>query len=143
MMVSVLIVGVVFFYLNKDKPVFPETEGLEVMMVLPAFLLMVALSVTPLFVKKSLKNPNANSSTLNDKMNTYLVIHMSRVSFFEMAGIASGVISFITESTINLLIIAVVLFILFTLRPTTFRIANELNLSKEEEEQLKALDQEN
>jgi len=142
LMFFVFVMGVVIYGFNYDKPIFPSSPGLEVMMILPALILIGALFFSPYYMKKSLNYLNNPDTLLKEKITTYTVAHLIRVSLFEAAGLAGAAISFVTESKINLVTIVIVLFILYTLRPTTFRISNELNLSLKEREQLNLIDQE-
>ena len=134
-MVLVLILfAVVVMLLNFSPSEFiPENP---IYQFIPAGFLLVAIPASSIVFKNQIKQSIEPEMSLENKLNAFQLAHLSRMAFFDVAGILAIVVCMLTGINYNLGIILIVVIMFVILNPTTSRLTADLGLSVQERTEL-------
>lgn len=132
---SILIFGSVALYITDNKSFnFSDTEDIFFYFV-PLCAIMATIAGRFLF-QRNLKQVH-KKVTLKDKLTNYQSIVLIRMNMVEAPAFLSIIICLITSNQFYLIISALLLIYLFSLRPTTSIIKEDLELNSEQEREFR------
>ena len=124
-------------YTNLTDPIGEITDENSILMYVPAMLMIIVFPLSKIIYKNYLKGNTENLNRLGSKLGVFQAAHLIRVSMFEATALLAAVICFITGTNGNLGILCIAITVQAFIAPTPFKIAEALNLSPEERNQLK------
>jgi hypothetical protein len=132
-----LVFGGFVLYTNLTDPIGELSDSNRIFLYLPGAAMVVAFPASQMVYKNYIKeNAMDNTLDLRSKLGIFQAAHLIRISMFEAVALFSAVASFITGTNINLGILCIALAILAFAVPTPFKVAEAMNLSLEERNQL-------
>jgi len=126
--------GAFVLYLNSTSPV-GEAEDIAVFQYLPGGSL-IFLWPSSLFIYQRLVRAIPENLSLDQKLLRFQSAHLVRMAAIEVVGMLAAVVSFVTTTNENLLIIAIVFGLFFSNQPTKQRIVQDLKLNQGEQVEL-------
>ncbi|MBC3847186.1 hypothetical protein H8K90_12390 [Winogradskyella echinorum] len=134
--IAILIFGTVSIFITKNGSInFTDTEDVFFYLV-PAFAIILAF-LSHFLYQQNLKKVR-EKSTLYEKLAQYQTSRIIRYAMLEAPALFGIVIYIITSNQFYLIISAVLLAYLFSLRPTKIIITEDLDLNSEQEREFDA-----
>ncbi len=130
MMPLVLFEGIVLYFNTSNPPVAAEDGGQ--FLYLPGGMLILLWPIS-MFLFQRLIGAIPSDARLDTKLIRFQSAHLVRMAMFEVIGMMAAVVSFITATNENLLIIAIVFGMFLTQQPTKVRLIQLLGLNAEEQ----------
>ncbi len=125
--------GVFVYLVNSEKESAWTWNGSYLLSYLPAVLLLVILPVSLVVFRLVLKdNMPKRNPDLSKKIRAFQTAHLVRISMIEMVALSGAVVSLVTGSQINLIVVLLALVIMALLAPTPSRLEGLLELNTEE-----------
>jgi len=129
--------GVVVFLLNISEPTGEVTDDNNILLYVPAIVLVIAIPTSMIVFKKHIKeNMPKKPTKLSDKLGLYQTGHLIRMAILEVAGFFAVVISLITGTLLNLAVLLIAILFMVMLTPSLLKITEAVDLTPKERNQL-------
>lgn len=135
-----VVFGGVVLWINSTEPTGELTSDNQFFLFIPGMLLLIAFPLSSIVFKSGLRQGLKAEVPLENRLNVFQSVHLVRMALFETAGMVAAVVCFVTGNNYNLGILAIVLIMFALLTPSAARIALDLNLSRQEKDQLDLTD---
>ena len=109
---------------------------LDILIYAPAALLLIAFLVSGIVFKNLITKDSRAQSSLENKVASFQNAHIVRMALYEVPGLAAIVLAMLTNNHYLLIIVAAVIGMFVLMQPNADRIANDMNLSPEERNEL-------
>jgi hypothetical protein len=130
---AMMIFGLVALYVRNLQPIDNELARLLRLVLIG---LLVSGLIGAQFIPGMLNNRIASTLDLKDKISKYFQVVIVRSAFLEAPGLFAGVATLLTGRSYFMIVVAVLLVAFYFYRPTSERIAAELNLNATERRHL-------
>jgi hypothetical protein len=130
-MLTLLIFSGVLMWLNSSEQVLPVEDVGQIFHYIVPIITITTLAASYMVFKMMIGKINP-SLDLKQKLPKYQVAVIVRSALLELPGLLAAVAALITGDMLFLLASLLVIFLFLMVRPTPFRIAEDLNLSAAE-----------
>jgi hypothetical protein len=131
-----LIFGGVVLYINLTDPIGELSDENKILMYLPGGFMIIAFPASHVVYKNYLKDKIGGTIELRSKLGLFQTAHLIRIAMMEAVALFAAVTCLVTGNLLNLGIFCIALIMLVLVAPTPFKVAEALNLSQEERNQL-------
>ena len=136
MAMPMVVFGGITYYVNWTAPVGALEESNQLLLYTPAAVLLVAFPASGMLYSRMIGMVGRDDQ-LPSKLARFQTAHIIRMASFEAAGLLGGVMSLITATSYNLIIIAVALGMFILNQPSAEKVSTALKLDSKETGQLK------
>ena len=124
-------------YVQLMQPDPTEKQDLQLFVYISAALVILSMPMSMVLFSQSIKGIKGSNKTLSEKLTTYQTALLIKAAILEFPAMFVCVTVLLTGNLIVLLLIPLVLFIFFINKPSLFRLESDLELTRDEVEQLK------
>lgn len=124
-------------YVQLMQPDSAQKEDLQVLTYTSAALVLLSMPLSMILFGQLIKGIKGRNKNLSEKLTAYQTALLVKAAILEFPALFVCVTVLITGNLITLLLIPLVLFIFFINKPSLFRLESDLELTRDEVEQLK------
>jgi hypothetical protein len=123
--------GAIVYYLNTTNPVGTLDDTNQVLLFIPGLILIAALPLSQMLFSKTISGIKKDYE-LQRKIAGFQTAHILKMALFEATGLVGAVISLLTGTSYNLIVIAVALGMFTLNQPTPEKVESALQLDSKE-----------
>lgn len=112
-------------------------EGMEVLLYIAAGVFITTVPLSSFVMRNMISSKKGRNVPLEEKLAAWQTGMIVKASLLELPAIMACIAALLTGTSTILLLVPVILLIFFINRPTAFRLENDLDLSREEADQLR------
>ncbi|MEQ8927862.1 MAG: hypothetical protein RLO81_18745 [Fulvivirga sp.] len=120
----------VFAYISNLGADRSDQKGLEVLIYLPLFMMVMAITAGRFLYSRNIAK--SRGKVFNTRLQIFMTATIIRDAFYEAAGLTAGVAAYITGNNTILLLIPIILLQFYASRPTHLKIENDLEATRDE-----------
>ncbi|UXP32276.1 hypothetical protein N6H18_18215 [Reichenbachiella agarivorans] len=134
--IGTVLFGVIFCYLmmTMTEPTLVDFDN--ILTFLPLLVAAMMIPASSIAFHSSLKKLLKKNPDLKQKISAFQNAHIIQMAMLEAVGLLSVVICFLTNSYVNFLMFGIILLLMILSTPSTFKLSEQLHLSKSEIDQL-------
>ncbi|MBL6449466.1 hypothetical protein JMN32_24350 [Fulvivirga sp. 29W222] len=124
-------------YVQLMQPTLSEEQDFRIFIYISAALVILSMPMSMILFGQSIKGIKWNECSLTEKLALYQTALIIRGAILEFPALFVCVTVLLTGNLLALLLIPMVLFIFFITKPSLYRLGSDLELTRDEIEQLK------
>ncbi|UII30338.1 hypothetical protein LVD17_18770 [Fulvivirga ulvae] len=124
-------------YVQLMQPDSLAKQDLQIFTYISAAMVLLSMPMSMILFAKFIKGIKGSNRALNEKLTTYQTALLIKAAILELPAMFVCVNVLLTGNLTVLLLIPLVLFIFFINKPSLFRLESDLELTRDEIEQLR------